>query len=131
MSQQMPHRTLAPVQTAQTLVGNGAMAQNGKEEIDLGPIDIVPVGQGRAYTFAGQTLAVFRQRDGQLFATDNSCPHREGPLSDGILGADTLICPLHMWKFDLKTGKCIGEDAQLRTYPIREVNGRIRISLSS
>ena len=130
MSQQM-QTALAPVHAEQPLVGNGIIAQNGKDEIDLGPIDIVPVGQGRAYTFAGQTFAVFRQRDGQLFATDNSCPHREGPLSDGILGADTLICPLHMWKFDLKTGKCIGEDAQLRTYPIREVNGRICISLSS
>ena len=111
MSQQM-QSSLAPVHTEQALVGNGAIQ---KDEIDLGPIDIVPLGQGRAYTFAGQTIAVFRQRDGQLFATDNTCPHREGPLSDGILGADTLICPLHMWKFDLKTGKCIGEDAQLRT----------------
>ena len=128
MSQQM-QTTLAPVHTEQALVGNGIIAQNGKDEIDLGPMDIVPLGQGRAYTFAEQTIAVFRQRDGQLFATDNTCPHREGPLSDGILGADTLICPLHMWKFDLKTGKCIGEDAQLRTYSVREVNGRIWISL--
>lgn len=128
MSQQMTPSTIAPVQNAQALMGHETIAQS---EIDLGPIESVPLGQGRPYTFAGQTVAVFRQRDGQLFATDNSCPHREGPLSDGILGADTLICPLHMWKFDLKTGKCIGEDAQLRTYPVREVNGRIWISLFS
>ena len=128
MSQQM-QITLAPVHTEHALVGNGIIAQNGKDEIDLGPIDIVPLGQGRAYTFAGQTIAVFRQRDGKLFATDNTCPHREGPLSDGIIGAGKLICPLHMWKFDLQTGKCIGEDAQLRTYSVREMNGRICISL--
>lgn len=128
MSQQM-QTTLAPVHTEHALVGNGAIVQNGKDEIDLGPIDIVPLGEGRAYTLASQTIAVFRQRDGKLFATDNTCPHREGPLADGIIGAGKLICPLHMWKFDLHTGKCLGEDAQLRTYPVRELNGRIRISL--
>ncbi len=125
MSQQM-QTALTSVDNAQARLGTGGIFQN---EIDLGPIDSVPLGQGRSYTFAGRTIAVFRQRDGTLYATDNSCPHRHGPLSDGILGADTLICPLHVWKFDLKTGKCIGEDAQLQTYPVREVDGQIRIAL--
>ena len=113
-----------------------------QDDIDLGPIDFIPVGEGRAYTLKGsdmssafppssRTIAVFRQRDGKLFATDHSCPHRAGPLADGIIGGDTLICPLHMWKFDLRTGKCVGEDARLRTYPVREHRGRIRVSLAA
>ena len=101
-----------------------------QDEIDLGPIDFIPLGEGRAYSFPGRTIAVFRQRDGKLFATDHSCPHRAGPLADGIIGGDTLICPLHMWKFDLRTGKCLGEDARLRTYPVREHHGRVRLSLA-
>lgn len=125
MSQQM-QRMLTSVQPEQVVVGNGSFAQ---EEIDLGPIDLIPLGEGRAYTLADKTIAVFRQRDGKLFATDNACPHRAGPLADGIIGAGKLICPLHMWKFDLQTGKCIGEDAELRTYPVHEINGRIRIAL--
>lgn len=101
-----------------------------QDEIDLGPLDFIPLGEGRAYSFPGRTIAVFRQRDGKLFATDHSCPHRAGPLADGIIGGDTLICPLHMWKFDLRTGKCLGEDARLRTYPVREHHGRVRLSLA-
>lgn len=131
MNQQM-QRVLTRMQNGQAAVGNGTIAQdeqNEQGEVDLGSIDLVPLGEGRAYTLAGQTIAVFRQRDGKLFATDNTCPHREGPLADGIIGAGKLICPLHMWKFDLHTGKCLGEDAELRTYPVREVHGRIRISL--
>ena len=117
--------TLPPVHNGKVPVGNGTF----QGEIDLGSIDLIPLGEGRAYTFAGQTIAVFRQRDGKLFAIDNICPHRAGPLADGIAGAGKVICPLHMWKFDLQTGKCLGEDAQLRTYPVRESNGRIYVSV--
>lgn len=129
MSQQMTYRTLAPAHNGQALVGDGTITQGEQGEIDLGPIQFIPLGEGRAYTLEGRTIAVFRQRDGKLFATDNACPHRAGPLADGIIGAGKLICPLHMWKFDLQTGKCIGEDAELRTYPVHEINGRIRIVL--
>ncbi|MCS6926647.1 MAG: nitrite reductase small subunit NirD [Candidatus Binatia bacterium] len=100
-----------------------------RHEVDLGPLDFIPPGEGRAYRVAGRTIAVFRQRDGCLFATDNCCPHRGGPLADGIVGGGVVICPLHAWKFDLHTGRCIGEDVALRTYPVRLVNGCIVVEL--
>ena len=134
----------APDRNHPELTDEAARMNRIQDEIDLGPIDFIPVGEGRAYTLKGsdmrrsssfppssRTIAVFRQRDGKLFATDHSCPHRAGPLADGIIGGDTLICPLHMWKFDLRTGKCVGEDARLRTYPVREHQGRIRVSLAA
>ncbi len=99
------------------------------DQIDLGPLDFIPPGEGRAYTLGGQTIAVFRQRDGRLFATDNACPHKAGPLADGLVGSGKVICPLHMWKIDLETGQCLGEDGAVRTYPVRATNGRIRITL--
>ena len=105
---------------------------NGKTSwrtVDLGSIDSLPVGEGRAYIVNGLTIAVFRQRDGRLFATDNACPHRNGPLADGLIGAGKLICPLHAWKFDLETGNCAAENVTLHTYPVHEVNGHIFVDL--
>ena len=63
------------------------------DQIDLGPLDFIPLGEGRAYTFGRKTIAVFRQRDGRLFATDNMCPHKAGPLADGLVGSGKVICP--------------------------------------
>jgi len=97
--------------------------------VDLGPLDFIPLGEGRAYIVGGCTITVFRQRDGRLFATDNECPHRGGPLADGIVGAGKVICPLHAWKYDLATGRCLGEDVTLRTYPVHAVNGRIVVEV--
>ena len=98
---------------------------------DLGPVERVPVGEGRLY-FAGPTLlAIFRSRSGELFATQPDCPHRGGPLADGIVGERTLICPLHANKFDLETGKPLGNDcAPLKTYRVEiSANGHIVIPI--
>ncbi|MBI1816551.1 MAG: nitrite reductase small subunit NirD [Deltaproteobacteria bacterium] len=96
--------------------------------IDIGPLDSIAPGQGRAFVIAGRTIAVFRQRDGRVFATDNQCPHRGGPLAEGIVGDGKVICPLHNWKIDLATGQCLGESATLRTYPVSVVNGRVFVN---
>ncbi|HXG18141.1 MAG TPA: nitrite reductase small subunit NirD [Methylomirabilota bacterium] len=105
---------------------------NGKTAwrlVDLGPVNFIPLGEGRAYIVNDVTIAVFRQRDGRLFAADNACPHRGGPLADGIVGAGKVICPLHAWKFDLETGRCLGENATIRTYPVQVVNDHIVVAI--
>jgi len=73
--------------------------------INLGLVEDIPVGQGRCFVVQDEEVAVFRSRDGNLFAIENKCPHLKGPLSDGIVGGGQVICPLHGHKFDLKTGK--------------------------
>jgi nitrite reductase (NADH) small subunit len=93
--------------------------------VDIGPIESIPLGQGRSFIIAGCTIAVFRQRDGRVFAIDNQCPHRGGPLAEGILGDGKVICPMHSWKIDLASGRCLGEAASLRTYGVRVLNGRV------
>ncbi len=93
--------------------------------VDLGPVDAIPIGEGRAYCFGARTLAVFRPRDGGLYALDDGCPHRAGPLADGIVGGGVVICPLHGWRFQLATGRCLNEKASVRTYPVVVVEGRI------
>jgi nitrite reductase (NADH) small subunit len=106
--------------------------RNGKTDwrtVDLGLVEFLPLGEGRVYVVNDLTIAVFRQRDGGLYATDNACPHRGGPLADGIVGAGKIICPLHAWKFELESGRCLAENVTIRTYPVREVNGHILLDL--
>lgn len=97
-------------------------------QVEVGPVDAIPLGQGRAYVVGDRTVAVFRQRDGRLFATDNECPHRGGPLADGMIGDGTVICPLHGWKIDLETGRCVSESAGVRVYHVTLLGGRMLLS---
>lgn len=86
---------------------------------NLGPVSNIPQGEGRTYRVADATIAVFRTRDGGLFATQALCPHKGGPLADGIIGACKVVCPLHSYKFDLATGEAVGNACEsLKTYPV-------------
>jgi len=86
-------------------------------EYNLGPLSEIPRGEGRNFEIGGSQIAVFRTHADQIFATQAKCPHRAGPLADGLLGGTTLICPLHELAFDLATGAGIGHAACLATYP--------------
>jgi nitrite reductase (NADH) small subunit len=66
--------------------------------------DDIPLGEGRALAVGPDQVAVFRLRDGTLRALTAVCPHRGGPLADGLLDDDVIVCPLHGYTYDLKTG---------------------------
>ena len=99
--------------------------------VNLGSIDAIPLGQGRCYLVANQEIAVFRQRDGSLFATQNRCPHRQGPLSEGLVGSGRVICPLHAHQFNLETG--CGPDGTecVEVYSVQEINGNIVLNMGN
>jgi nitrite reductase (NADH) small subunit len=99
--------------------------------VNLGPVEKVPLGQGFCFIVGRQEVAVFRQRDGRLFASENRCPHRAGPLAEGVLGAGKVICPLHAHVFDLCTGQGPNPQECVRTYPVRAVNGDIVLTLDA
>jgi nitrite reductase (NADH) small subunit len=100
-------------------------------EVTLGPIAAIPEGEGRTFAVGPERIAVFRSRDGGLFATQATCPHKGGPLADGLLGGSTLICPLHALKFDLRTGNAQNSECTLKTYPTRlSVTGQILITMN-
>ncbi len=67
-------------------------------------VDDVPIGEGRQVTLEGRKLALFRTRSG-WFALDAACPHLGGPLADGIVSEQVVICPMHERRFDLATGE--------------------------
>ena len=86
---------------------------------NLGMASLIPLGEGRRFYVNGQSIAVFRSRQGRVFATQAECPHRAGPLADGLVGGDSLICPLHNFRFNLETGEPLGNDCTaLRTFPV-------------
>jgi nitrite reductase (NADH) small subunit len=87
--------------------------------VNLGPAAQIPLGEGREYTVNARVLSVFRSRNGAVYATQAACPHRGGPLCEGLLGETTIVCPLHGLAFDVATGAPVGAGntcAGLRTY---------------
>jgi nitrite reductase (NADH) small subunit len=85
----------------------------------LGPIDAIPLGEARVFQVDGRDIAIFRSRSGEVFATNAACPHRGGPLADGLVGGHSVVCPLHGFVFDLRTGEAPDREcARLVTYPV-------------
>ncbi|MDA1193050.1 MAG: nitrite reductase (NAD(P)H) small subunit [Candidatus Poribacteria bacterium] len=100
------------------------------KEVALGEVEQIPVGEGRVFLVAGKGIAVFRARSGELFGVDDSCPHRGGPLGDGLLAGRTVVCPLHGKSFNVRTGECLQGDVDpVNTYPVREENGSMYLTL--
>lgn len=101
------------------------------EWIDIGPLDAIAQRGARVIRTALGCVAVFRTDGDQVFAVDDRCPHKGGPLSEGIVHGTSVTCPLHNWVFDLKTGAAQGADVgQIGTYPVRVVAGRLMIDRS-
>ena len=67
------------------------------------PIESIPLREGRAIQLGGVELAIFNLGE-RVLAVENKCPHKGGPLADGIVSGMTVVCPLHAWRFDLETG---------------------------
>ncbi|MFB0875771.1 MULTISPECIES: nitrite reductase small subunit NirD [unclassified Sphingobium] len=79
--------------------------------IDIGTLDDIPQRGARTVRIAGgKEIAVFRTGDDQIFALINECPHKQGPLSQGIVHGHSVACPLHNWTIALKTGEAQGAD---------------------
>ena len=100
---------------------------NKTSMINIGSIEKIPIGQGACFIVGDQEIAVFRPRDGRVFALENRCPHRQGPLSEGIVGGGKVICPLHGHKFDLATGKGNDPSECVKVFKAWEDQGQMMI----
>ena len=93
--------------------------------IDIGHIDDIPLRGARVVKTPVGCVALFRTAKAEVFAASNTCPHKAGPLADGIVHGQSVTCPLHNWVFDLNTGQALGEDGRIATYPVRLEGARI------
>ena len=94
--------------------------------IDIGAIDDIPLRGARLVRTAFGCVAVFRTTDDEVFATSDRCPHKGGPLSEGIVHGRKVTCPLHNWVFSLETGEAQGADeGRIDTFAARVENGRV------
>jgi nitrite reductase (NADH) small subunit len=90
-----------------------------------------PLREGRAVTVGDSEIAIFHL-DGRYLTIENQCPHKGGPLCDGIVSGTTVVCPLHGQRFDLETGMPVlaSQPACVATYPTRVEGGVIFVDLS-
>lgn len=89
-------------------------------EVCVGALERIPLGEGREFEIEGERIAVFRLRSGGIYATQAICPHRAGPLADGLTDSTSVLCPLHGWKFDLVSGEPMVGDYPIKTFPVRQ-----------
>jgi nitrite reductase (NADH) small subunit len=95
----------------------------------LGPLSQIPPGEGRNFLVAGREIAVFHLRDGRVYATQAHCPHRGGPLADGLTDGASVVCPLHDRIFSLATGEGIGNACKINVYPTHIGDGTIFVDI--
>ncbi|HEY5196413.1 MAG TPA: nitrite reductase small subunit NirD [Solirubrobacteraceae bacterium] len=93
-------------------------------------VEDVPLGEGRAVELDGRRVAVFQTRNG-WYALDQRCPHRGGPLADGIVADGCVTCPLHDRRFDLATGRCHSDELRVGVYEVKIHDGDVWLDASA
>ena len=88
----------------------------------------IPLKEGKRIYLENEEIALFNLGD-SFRAIDNRCPHKNGPLGDGLVAGANVFCPLHNWKIDLKTGCALsGGKGQVKTYPVKVIHGSIYVA---
>jgi nitrite reductase (NADH) small subunit len=98
----------------------------------IGHINDIPQRGARCVETPQGRIAVFRTVDDHVFAIEDRCPHKGGPLSQGIVHGTAVTCPLHNWAVSLETGKALGADeGAVRTIEVKVEDGLIYIALAA
>ena len=101
-----------------------------KTWIAIGSINDIPRQGARCVKNGEMTIAVFRTSDDRVFALEDRCPHKNGPLSQGIVHDGCVTCPLHNWVISLETGEAKGADSgQTKSFPVKIEGTSVLIGL--
>ena len=112
------------------LLNTTAQKPEATSTIRVCSLEELPLGLGRAFVIGGRTVALFRTRGGGVFAVDNRCPHKGGPLAEGMLAGDTVVCPLHAFRFELANGACDQPGTcAIATYPVTQTAGDVFVTI--
>lgn len=100
--------------------------------IEVVELTKIPVLGSRLIKTKDLSIAVFRASDDRVFAIRDACPHKGGPLSQGIMHGTTVTCPLHSWKIDLAKGEALAPDQGCtNVFPVKVVDGKVYLQLIS
>jgi len=98
--------------------------------LDVAALDAIPPRGARVLEIGDEAIALFRTSDDHVFALRDRCPHRGGPLSQGIVHGTCVTCPLHDWVIDLATGEALGPDeGSTWVFDVRIVAGRVEVDV--
>ena len=102
-----------------------------KTWIQIAHCSEIPLREGRAVRVGNHEIAIFNLGN-RFLAVENLCPHRGGPLADGIVSGSTVVCPLHAWKFNLETGEGVSATSHgscVQKFPTRVEDGIVLLEL--
>ena len=98
--------------------------------LEVGAVDDVPSRGARVVETPLGDIAVFRTSNDDYFALKDQCPHKQGPLSQGIVHDNRVTCPLHNWVIALDSGEAIGPDEGCtKSFPIKIEQGRVYLHI--
>ncbi|MDQ6953858.1 MAG: nitrite reductase small subunit NirD [Mariprofundaceae bacterium] len=98
--------------------------------IEICSLDEIPPSQARTVNIGNASIAVFRLSDDRIKALENRCPHKNGPLAEGIISGDDVLCPLHNWRIHLEDGQVAAPDQGcVKTYSTKIEHGIVFLDL--
>lgn len=98
--------------------------------IRVGRVEDVPLLEGRSVAVGDRRIAVFRTAQG-FHALEAACPHRGGPLADGLVADSCVTCPLHGWRFELRSGAALGAHPAVAAHEVLERDGELWVRLAT
>lgn len=98
--------------------------------IEVTELTQIPVLGARVIKTREMDIAVFRSTNDKVYAIRDACPHKNGPLSQGIMHGTSVTCPLHNWKIDLTSGEALGPDEGCtNVFPAKVEDGKVFLQL--
>jgi len=100
--------------------------------LDICALEEINVLGARIVAGPNGDIALFRTSADEVFALDDRCPHKGGPLSQGLIHGKRVACPLHNWQIDLESGEALAPDAGCtHKYPVKVEGGRVLLALKT
>jgi nitrite reductase (NADH) small subunit len=100
------------------------------EFVEIAKTHDLPTGRAMVRTIGDRRIALYHIPSG-FFATENTCPHRGGPLGEGDIIFNEIVCPWHLWSFEIETGVCVGNpEIRIATHDVRVEGDRILVRLT-
>lgn len=99
---------------------------------EVGKLEDIPRLGSRVVTTPSGDIAIFRASDDHLFAVRDRCPHKGGPLSQGIVHGHKVTCPLHSWVIELASGEAVKPDeGKVACFEVQVTEGVVRVRLET